>query len=507
MQTVLIISDALIAPRTIVVMEAIRLIIAQLPAWPVLVAGLVATFLLSNAIAACLERARSRRIERKVLSLKAGSGAPARPIPVTILTGFLGAGKTVLLNKLLLNPGERRICVIENEAGAVSIDHALLEKPAAGQAADTIVLKNGCVCCSASGPGSELERTLDKLLELKGGSPDVGSKASASGTAGAAGARLPFDYLIIELSGLADPGPVVSTFLRPEVADSFTLDGVVGVVDAKNIGTHLAGSAWASRSSEASRQVALADAILLNKVDVASAAQVLEAQTAIADINPAASVRHTRFCDVPTGEVLDIECFSAERASAALLDGMQHATAGSGTGHHVHTAATALTLLPAGPLAMSTLTPWLQSTVSARWRDMYRVKGILWVVPEGESLPLPFVVHGVHADVQGGFDERLRRTDFTPALILIGRDLEPHESAIRESFARLPVVAGGTGVASHAEKIPAATGHSHACNDSACASHHHAAAASHAPTSVAARNTVEPIASRASRARKRVGKG
>jgi G3E family GTPase len=486
-------------------MEAIRLIISQLPAWPILVVGLVATFLLSNAIAACLERARSRRIERKVLSLKAGSGAAGRPIPVTILTGFLGAGKTVLLNKLLSNPGERRICVIENEAGAVSIDHALLETPATGQAADTIVLKNGCVCCSASGPGSELERTLDKLLELRSGKSD-GSKGIVNAAAGAAGAGLPFDYLIIELSGLADPGPVVSTFLRPEVADSFTLDGVVAVVDAKNIGTHLAGSAWASRGSEASRQVALADVILLNKVDVASTAQVREAQTAIADINPAASVRHTRFCDVPAGEILGIECFSAERASAVLLGGMQHATASFGTGHHVHTAATALTLLPAGPLAMSTLTPWLQSTVSARWRDMYRVKGILWVVPEGESRPLPFVIHGVHADVQGGFDERLRRADFAPALILIGRGLEPHGSAIRESFAQLPVVAGVVGGASHTVSAPAATGHSHAC-DSACASHHHATAAPHAPTSFASQDTAERNASHSSRARKRAGKG
>lgn len=112
--------------------------------------------------------------------------------------GFLGSGKTVLLNQLLKAPRGHRICVIENEAGAVSIDHALLDT--SSSQADVFVLKNGCMCCSASGPGDELERTLDRIIQIEG---ETGSTPAR-----------PFDYLVIETSGMVDPAPILQCFFR-----------------------------------------------------------------------------------------------------------------------------------------------------------------------------------------------------------------------------------------------------------------------------------------------------
>jgi G3E family GTPase len=132
---------------------------------------------------------------------------------VTFVQGFLGAGKTVLLNQLLSDPGNRRICIIENEAGAVSIDHTLLEATAKQSDAEILVLKNGCMCCSASGPGDELERTLDRVVQLIKSQREA-LESSIPPSANVAVMKTPFDYLIIETSGLVDPTPIIQTFFR-----------------------------------------------------------------------------------------------------------------------------------------------------------------------------------------------------------------------------------------------------------------------------------------------------
>lgn len=170
-------------------------------------AALLLSFLLANVIATFVARARDVRVESKRNSLAAvaSARAPGTRFPVTIITGFLGAGKTVLLNRILTDPQGRRICVIENEAGAVSIDHALISgtRTAAGTGAVSVtVLKNGCMCCTGGGSGDELERTLDKLLAALG--TDAGSA--------------PFDHVIVETSGLVDPAPLIQTFFRCDLA-------------------------------------------------------------------------------------------------------------------------------------------------------------------------------------------------------------------------------------------------------------------------------------------------
>lgn len=209
----------------------------------VLVGALVLTFFLANALAVCIQNARFRRIEEKCQRLAATRGAT---IPVTIITGFLGSGKTSLLNRILREPGGRRICVIENEAGAVSIDHALLQQPSAAGGArpdGVLVMKNGCMCCSASGEGDELERTLDRLLQLVAPIPAVAATTTTEAAAAAAAAATgstsastststaapppPFTHVVVETSGLADPAPIVQAFFRSDVAQRFAIDAVI----------------------------------------------------------------------------------------------------------------------------------------------------------------------------------------------------------------------------------------------------------------------------------------
>ena len=156
----------------------------------------VVSFVLTQLLLACLQRKRLQRIEEKSLSLCTKSGA--RQVPITVITGFLGSGKTTLVNRVLTADHGKRVVVIENELGSVSIDHSLIDEARQKDAPHgVIVLKNGCMCCSGESPGGELERVLDKLLEML----QVEQGALA------------FDYVLIETSGLADVGPILQVLL------------------------------------------------------------------------------------------------------------------------------------------------------------------------------------------------------------------------------------------------------------------------------------------------------
>ena len=185
--------------------------------------------------------------------------------PVTILTGFLGSGKTTLLNRALRDPAMARTAVVINEFGEISLDHAL-----AATSDDTImVLENGCLCCTVFG---DLVATLNRLYYAR-----------------EAGEIPPFDHVVIETSGLADPTPVIQAFLSdPTLAGLYRIGAVVAVVDAVNAPDTL------DRHVESVRQVALADHILLTKLDLvdAHAAKMTEAalRARLAHLNPAARI-------------------------------------------------------------------------------------------------------------------------------------------------------------------------------------------------------------------------
>jgi G3E family GTPase len=202
------------------------------------------------------------------------------PIPVTVLTGFLGAGKTTLLNRILTEKHGRKIAVIENEFGEVGVDNQLVI-----QADEELFeMNNGCICCTVRG---DLIRILNRLAQR----PE----------------RL--DAVLIETTGLANPGPVALTFFTdPDVRAAFRLDGIATVVDAKHLGLHL------ESSDEAHKQVAFADVIVLNKIDLVSPTELTALEVRLRRINPTVQVHRTLNASVPIDQVVGIGGFSLERA-------------------------------------------------------------------------------------------------------------------------------------------------------------------------------------------------
>lgn len=202
-------------------------------------------------------------------------------IPTTILTGFLGAGKTTLLNRILQENHGFKIAVIENEFGQENIDNEILVQDSNEQ---IVEMNNGCICCTVRG---DLIVALSKLIEQK--------------NAG----KFSFDRVVIETTGLANPGPVAQTFfVDEEVGTHYMLDAVVTVVDARH------GMQQLDEHEEAQRQVGFADKILLSKTDLADPATVQALRQRITRMNPRAGIVPVDFGKVALGEVLDIKGFN-----------------------------------------------------------------------------------------------------------------------------------------------------------------------------------------------------
>jgi G3E family GTPase len=203
-------------------------------------------------------------------------------IPITVLTGFLGSGKTTLLNRILTEHHGERIAVIENEFGEIGIDQALV----INADEEIFEMNNGCICCTVRG---DLIRILGNLVRR----------------------RDRFDRILVETTGMADPGPVAQTFfMDDEMRELFKLDGIVTMIDAKHVSLHL------DESDECKEQVAFGDVIVINKMDLVSEEEAARLEARIRGMNALARIHRATRAGVPIRDVLDVGGFDLQRALA-----------------------------------------------------------------------------------------------------------------------------------------------------------------------------------------------
>jgi len=210
---------------------------------------------------------------------------PSTTTPVTIITGFLGAGKTTLLRHVLTEPHGLKIAVVQNEmSAAVGLEEATVRGPNGEEFAEWMELANGCVCCAVR---DDLVQCMEKLVE-----------------------RRSFDYILIETTGMADPGPVAASFwLDDELESPLKLDGIVTVVDCHNLSKQLS-------TMEACRQISSADCILLNKSDGLEPTHLAELHAHVRHLNPAAPVLPTSHSKVPVASILNLNAFDSKARGA-----------------------------------------------------------------------------------------------------------------------------------------------------------------------------------------------
>jgi len=309
-------------------------------------------------------------------------------IPTTVLTGYLGAGKTTLLNYILTAQHGKRIAVIVNEFGEVGIDNQLV----LDADEEIFEMNNGCICCTVR---SDLIRIVSNLMER----------------------AEDFDYLMIETTGLADPAPVIQSFFVDEVMRSrLLLDAIVTVVDTKYIWEH-----W--DSSEAQEQIAFADVILLNKVDLVSPPILEELEQRIRSMNAIAKIHQTQHCQISLDTVLGVGAFDLKNALSIDPEFLDEAA------HDHDETVTSVSIQAAGVVNGEQFNRWLYQLVQARGPDLFRMKGIL----DMDNANRRFVFQGVHMTLDGRPGrpwqaDETRRNE----LVFIGRDLDAAE--LRRGF-------------------------------------------------------------------------
>jgi G3E family GTPase len=304
-------------------------------------------------------------------------------VPVTILTGFLGAGKTTLLNRILKEDHGKKIAVIENEFGEVGVDSEIIEK----SEEQIVEMNNGCICCTVRGD----------LIKILGDLKDRRNKGT-----------LKFDRVIIETTGMADPGPVAQTFFTDEdIGAYYLLDSIVTVVDAKHAAAQL------DEFTEAQQQVGFADRILMSKTDLVPEDDVKKLSERIRRMNPRAPVKKVHFGEMPIEEVLDIRGFNLN----AILE-LDPEFLGD-THHEHHDEVESFVFRSDKPFNGDKLEQFLSGMIQVYGPDLLRYKGVLWM--KGNQRRVVF--QGVHMMMGGDMGKPWGKDKKQSVMVFIGKKL------------------------------------------------------------------------------------
>ncbi len=310
-------------------------------------------------------------------------------LPVTILTGFLGSGKTTLLNRILSEPHGKKYAVVINEFAELGIDDQLIVQ----SDEEVFEMNNGCICCTVRG---DLIRIISGLMRR----------------------GREFDGIIVETTGLADPAPVAQTFfVDPDVKAAAKLDAIVTLVDAKHFLDHV------GDGHEIVEQIAFADVLLLNKVDLVSPEELAVVEDRVRKINGFAPLYHTQNSEIDLKQILNRGAFDLNRIleqEPHFLDHHHH--------HHEEDVAS-VGITTDKPIDPDKFEAWIGTLLRLKGQDIFRSKGILNVSGSNRR----FVFQGVHMQMNHSWGNPWRGRDTRDSrIVFIGRDLDAE--ALREGF-------------------------------------------------------------------------
>jgi G3E family GTPase len=381
-----------------------------------------------------------------------------RRLPVTIITGYLGSGKTTLIKRILTNTIGMKILVIENEIGAEGIDHDLLLQQNGKE--EIVLMNNGCICCTVR---KDLLAVFHKLF------------ADESFSA--------LNWVVIETTGVADPSPLIqSLYMDDQCRRRMRLDAVIAVVDSKHLPLHVADSRTDPKSGihgklpEAVEQLTFADRILLNKSDLVTAEELDDILKTVVQINPTAQLITCQHSIVPLTDILNIRAFDATKNRALLetsvendvqsliqvdangkilrrkinfninsgANNVNNNNSNSSSGDSSYSGVATISLVAERPLDLDAFNEWLSTLLRVYGNDLYRLKGIL----DMAGYDRQFVAHGVHMLFDGevgkpwdqppspprvGKPQQVQALRRVSKLVLIGRNLKEEE--LRTTFA------------------------------------------------------------------------